>query len=68
MSETTSVDPAIAGMPRGGPNASWLRAYSPSAFAALGKAADPQMQIEFLPSAPRFGAPTVVVFSRSALS
>jgi SAM-dependent methyltransferase len=47
---------------------SGLRAYSPSAFAALGKAADPQMQIEFLPSASRFGAPTVVVFSRSALS
>ncbi|OBJ83269.1 class I SAM-dependent methyltransferase [Mycobacterium sp. 1245852.3] len=27
-----------------------LRAYSPSAFTALGKAADPAMQIEFLPT------------------
>jgi SAM-dependent methyltransferase len=42
-----------------------LRAYSHSAFVALGKAADPQMRIKFLPSAFRFGpAPTTVVFSR----
>ena len=42
-----------------------LRAYSHSAFVALGKAADPQMLIEFLPSAFRFGPiPTIVVFSR----
>jgi SAM-dependent methyltransferase len=47
---------------------SGLRAYSPSAFVALGKAADPQMHIEFLPSASRFGAPTVVVFSRASQS
>ena len=47
---------------------SGLRAYSPSAFAALGKAADAQMQIEFLPSRSRFGAPTVVVFSRTSQS
>jgi SAM-dependent methyltransferase len=44
---------------------SGLRAYSRSAFVALGKAADPQMRIEFLLSTSRFGpAPTVVVFSR----
>jgi len=42
-----------------------LRAYSRSAFVALGKAADPQMRIEFLLSAFRFGPiPTIVVFSR----
>jgi SAM-dependent methyltransferase len=42
-----------------------LRAYSRSAFVALGKAADNQMRIKFLPSAFRFGqAPTTVVFSR----
>lgn len=42
-----------------------LRAYSHSAFVALGKAADPDMSVEFLPSAFRCGpAPTVVVFSR----
>jgi SAM-dependent methyltransferase len=45
-----------------------LRAYSSSAFVALGKAADPQMRIEFLPSASRFGAPTVVVFTRASQS
>jgi hypothetical protein len=43
---------------------SGLRAYSRSAFVALGKAADPQMRIEFLPSASRFGPTTIVVFSR----
>jgi ubiquinone/menaquinone biosynthesis C-methylase UbiE len=44
---------------------SGLRAYSPSAFTALGKAADPQMRVEFLPSTARLGpTPTVVVFSR----
>jgi SAM-dependent methyltransferase len=44
---------------------SGLRAYSRSAFVALGKAADPQMGVEFLPSASRFvPAPTTVVFSR----
>jgi SAM-dependent methyltransferase len=44
---------------------SGLRAYSPSAFAALGKAADPQMRVEFLPSMRRLGpTPTVVVFCR----
>jgi hypothetical protein len=44
---------------------SGLRAYTGSAFVALGKAADPQMRVEFLPSASRLGpAPTVVVFSR----
>jgi hypothetical protein len=42
-----------------------LRAYSHSAFVALGKAADPQMHIEFLPTAIRFGPkPTSLVFSR----
>jgi SAM-dependent methyltransferase len=45
---------------------SGLRAYSRSAFVALGKAADPQMRIEFLPSASRFGpSSTVVVFCRA---
>jgi ubiquinone/menaquinone biosynthesis C-methylase UbiE len=44
---------------------SGLRAYSRSAFVALGKAANPRMPIDFLPSASRFGpAPTIVVFSR----
>ena len=44
-----------------------LRAYSPSAFVALGRAADPQMHIEFLPTARRFGpTPTTLVFSRAA--
>ena len=33
-----------------------LRAYSHSAFLALAKAADPQMHIEFLPTAARFGS------------
>jgi|SRR5829696_1863429 len=42
-----------------------LRAYSHSALVALGKAADPQMHIEFLPTAIRFGPkPTALVFSR----
>lgn len=45
---------------------STLRSYSRSAFIALGKAADPQMRIRFLPQAFRLGpTPTVVVFSRS---
>jgi SAM-dependent methyltransferase len=44
---------------------SGLRAYSREAFVALGKAADPTMHIEFLPSTTGFGlGPTVVVFSR----
>jgi ubiquinone/menaquinone biosynthesis C-methylase UbiE len=45
-----------------------LRAYSPSAFSALGKAADPQMNIEFrhTPQPKRFGPkPIAAVFSRS---
>lgn len=44
-----------------------LRAYSPSAFVALGKAADPQMSIEFLrPPHSSFGLrPTTVVFCRA---
>ena len=42
-----------------------LRAYSRSAFVALGRAADPAMRIKFLPSAFGFGpTPTTVVFSR----
>lgn len=42
-----------------------LRAYSPSAMQALGRAADPEMNIEMLPSPTRFGPPTqIVVFSR----
>jgi SAM-dependent methyltransferase len=46
-----------------------LRAYSHSAFVALGKAADPQMHIEFLPTATRFGPkPTSLVFSRPSAS
>jgi ubiquinone/menaquinone biosynthesis C-methylase UbiE len=49
---------------------SGLRAYSPSAFAALGKAVDPQMRVEFLPSAASWFGPTsnVVVFSRASQS
>jgi ubiquinone/menaquinone biosynthesis C-methylase UbiE len=44
-----------------------VRAYSRSAFVALGKAASPQMHTDFLPSASRFGpAPTIVVLSRSS--
>jgi ubiquinone/menaquinone biosynthesis C-methylase UbiE len=44
-----------------------LRAYSGSAFVALGKASDPEMRIQFLPSPIRFGPrPTIVVFSRPA--
>ena len=44
---------------------SGLRAYSPAAFAALGRAVDPQMRIEFIPS-PGFFGPTsaTVVYSR----
>jgi ubiquinone/menaquinone biosynthesis C-methylase UbiE len=42
-----------------------LRSYSPSAMEALGRAADPRMNIEMLPSPTRFGPPTLtVVFSR----
>jgi SAM-dependent methyltransferase len=42
-----------------------LRAYSPSAFETLGRAADPGMQIAILPSPTRLGPPSVtVVFSR----
>jgi SAM-dependent methyltransferase len=47
---------------------SGLRAYSPSAFVALGKAADPQMRVDFLPSRSRIGASTVVAFSRASQS
>ncbi|WP_328715256.1 class I SAM-dependent methyltransferase [Nocardia salmonicida] len=44
---------------------SGLRAYSHSAFSALGRAAHPQMGIEFLPAPTRFGPPsTTVLFSR----
>lgn len=43
-----------------------LRAYSPSALRTLGRAADPRMRIETLPSASRFSLPsTTVVFSRN---
>lgn len=42
-----------------------LRAYSPSALKALGRAADPQMKVEMLPSPTRLGPPSqTVVFSR----
>lgn len=43
-----------------------LRAYSRSAFIALGKAADPEMRVTFLPSSFQFGPtkPTTAVFSR----
>lgn len=45
-----------------------LRAYSPAAFTALGRAVDPQMRIEFLSSPFRFGPrPVIVVFSRPQL-
>ncbi|ORA80922.1 class I SAM-dependent methyltransferase [Mycobacterium malmoense] len=44
---------------------STLRAYSPSALTALGRAADPEMRIEFLPPPTRLGPPPItVVFSR----
>ncbi|WP_245660457.1 class I SAM-dependent methyltransferase [Nocardia kruczakiae] len=44
---------------------SGLRAYSDSAFEALGRAAHPRMRIEFQPSKARFGPPaTTVLFSR----
>ena len=42
-----------------------LRAYSPRAMEALGRAADPEMNIEMLPRPARLGPPTLtVVFSR----
>ena len=42
-----------------------LRAYSPSAFKALGAAADPGMAVEILHSPTRLGQPSItVVFSR----
>jgi SAM-dependent methyltransferase len=42
-----------------------LRAYSRSAFVALGTTADPQLRIDFLPSTSRlFAASTTVLFSR----
>jgi hypothetical protein len=42
-----------------------LRAYSPSAMEALGRAADPEMGVEMLPSPTRFGPPSLtVVFTR----
>lgn len=44
---------------------SLLRAYSPAAFEALGRAADPAMQIEILPPANRLPTPSInVLFSR----
>lgn len=44
-----------------------LRAYSPSALEALGRAADPAMRIEFLPSAKGLGPRSItVLFSRPA--
>jgi SAM-dependent methyltransferase len=43
-----------------------LRAYSPPALEALGRAAAPEMRIEFLPKAKGFGSrSTTVLFSRS---
>jgi SAM-dependent methyltransferase len=43
-----------------------LRAYSPSALEALGRAADPTMRIEIQPASKRFGLPSIAaVFSRS---
>lgn len=57
-------------MPAAGPwmhdgSISVLRSYSRSAFVALGRAADPQMRIEFVPPPSRFGAAsTAVLFSR----
>jgi SAM-dependent methyltransferase len=42
-----------------------LRAYSPAALEALGRAADPAMRIEFLPKAKGFGPRSItVLFSR----
>jgi ubiquinone/menaquinone biosynthesis C-methylase UbiE len=42
-----------------------LRAYSPSAMQALGRAANPEMSVEMLPSPTRFGPPSLtVVFTR----
>ncbi|WP_156688791.1 class I SAM-dependent methyltransferase [Mycobacterium sp. Marseille-P9652] len=42
-----------------------LRAYSPSAMRALGRAADPAMGVEILPTKTRLGPPSMsVVFSR----
>ncbi len=44
---------------------SLLRAYSPSAFEALGRAADPAMQIDILPQPTRLAPPSITaVFSR----
>ncbi len=46
-----------------------LRAYSPSAMRALGRAVDPAMRVETPPSATRFGPPTMAVtFSRPEAS
>jgi hypothetical protein len=46
-----------------------LRAYSPSALQALGRAADPAMRIEFLPRARRLGPKSIgVVFSRPGVA
>jgi ubiquinone/menaquinone biosynthesis C-methylase UbiE len=42
-----------------------LRAYSPSAMQALGRAANPEMSVEMLPIPTRFGPPSLtVVFTR----
>jgi hypothetical protein len=42
-----------------------LRAYSPAALEASGRAADPAMRIEFLPKAKGFGPRSItVLFSR----
>lgn len=42
-----------------------LRAYSPSAFEALGRAVDPEMNIDIQPARTRLGPPSIsVVFSR----
>jgi SAM-dependent methyltransferase len=46
-----------------------LRAYSPSALQALGRAADPAMRIEFLPRARGLGPKSIgVVFSRPGVA
>ncbi len=42
-----------------------MRAYSPSALKALGRAADPEMRIDLLPSSTRLGPPSITaLFSR----
>ncbi|BBX73358.1 hypothetical protein H7H78_04615 [Mycobacterium shinjukuense] len=41
-----------------------LRAYSPSAFKALGRVADPGMRVEVLAPPTRLGPPSVTVCSR----